>query len=158
MEKIYLTKNQFNKIKEQIFEIQAELKKLSEDIPKFASQGDLSENAEYQYAKERQRILFTRIDELNERLSRTVVINIAEEIPVEVGVGTTATLINLDTNKEEIYHIVGDGDFDFDKAEIPSSGPFASSFIGCRVNDEVKVTIPGGTFRYIIKDIKRYEN
>lgn len=157
MERIQLTKKQFDKLAQESRDIQEELEQLAKDVARFAAMGDLSENAEYQYAKDRQRYLFSRLEEINDKLSRSVVVQMTEENPEYVGVGTSVKVINLDSEEEEIFNIVGSGEFDFDKREIPASGPIAAALMDCGEGEEVEAETPGGVTRFRIISIERYE-
>ena len=158
MDKILLTPRQFDQLKKEIQEVREEIDRLAYEINKYAAMGDLSENAEYQYAKNRQRVLFARLEELNEKINNAVVIQGERENKDEIAVGTTVKVKDLDTGEEEVFHLVGSGDFDFEKGEIPASGPLGKGLLGHKVGDVVELELPHGTQRVEILSVEDYSH
>mgnify|MGYP000323582349 FL=1 len=118
-------------------------------------QGDLRENAEYQYAKEEQGFIEGRILELNGKLSNAQVIDITQ-IPEtgKVIFGTTVLLMNLDDEEEVSYRIVGDEESDIKQNKLSVYSPIARGLIGKEIGDIVSVKTPGGEVEYEICEIK----
>ncbi len=126
-------------------------------IAEARAQGDLSENAEYDAAKERQGFIEGRIAELESKLSHAQIINPAEiERDGRVVFGTTVELTELDTDKQLTYQIVGDDEADLKQHKISISSPIARALIGKSVGDVATVHAPGGARQVEILDV-RYE-
>lgn len=118
-------------------------------------QGDLRENAEYQYAKEEQGFIEGRILELEGKLSNAQVIDITQ-IPESGRVifGVTVVLMNLDNDEEVTYQIVGDEESDIKVNKLSVYTPIARGLIGKEVGDEVVVKTPNGEVEYEICEVK----
>ena len=124
-------------------------------IAEARDQGDLRENAEYQYAKEEQGFIEGRILDLEGKLSNAQVIDVTK-IPRsgKVIFGVTVTLLNLDIDKKIAYQIVGDEEADIKENKISVYSPIARSLIGKREGDEVSVETPGGQVDYEVLEVK----
>jgi transcription elongation factor GreA len=123
------------------------------DIATARDHGDLSENAEYHAAKERQGMIHARIKYLEDVLSRAEVIDPAKLSGDTVKFGARVAVLNLDTDEEVTYQIVGPEESDLDRGQISVSSPLARSLIGRQIGDEVTVKLPAGTRVYEIQDI-----
>ena len=124
-------------------------------IAEARDQGDLRENAEYQYAKEEQGFIEGRILDLEGKLSNAQVIDVTK-IPWsgKVIFGVTVTLLNLDIDKKIAYQIVGDEEADIKENKISVYSPISRSLIGKREGDEVSVETPGGQVDYEVLEVK----
>jgi len=113
--------------------------------------GDLKENAEYHAAREEQGFCEGRIQEIEGKLGNAQIIDIAK-IPNtgKVIFGVTVTLLNIDTDEEVTYQIVGDDEADIKQNRISVSSPIARGLIGKTVDSEVEIKTPGGTVEYEI--------
>jgi transcription elongation factor GreA len=116
--------------------------------------GDLSENAEYQYAKNKQGFIEGRIKELESKLSRAEVIDIAKLDGTCVKFGTTVTVYDNSAEKEITYKIVGVDESDIQKFLISVESPLANALIGKNVGDEVKLSTPSGLKEYEVINVK----
>jgi transcription elongation factor GreA len=116
--------------------------------------GDLKENAEYHAAREQQSFIEGRIQELEGTLAQCQIIDPAS-LPQDgrVVFGVTVTLLNVDTDQEVTYQIVGDYESDIKLNRISVSSPIARALIGKEIDDVAKVQAPGGTVEYEIIDI-----
>ncbi|MEC9412952.1 MAG: transcription elongation factor GreA [Pseudomonadota bacterium] len=123
-------------------------------ISEARAHGDLKENAEYHAAKEQQSFIEGRIQELESVLSNAQVIDPAT-LPKEgrVVFGVTVTLLNIDTDQEVKYQIVGDYESDIKLNRISVSSPIARALIGKEIDDVATVQAPGGNIEYEIIDI-----
>jgi len=121
------------------------------DIAEALAQGDLRENAEFQYAKEEQGFIEGRIAEIASKLSNVRVIDVTE-IPAsgKVIFGVTVKLINLDTDQEVSYQIVGEDEADIKSGKLSVYSPIARALIGKLEGDEVVVKAPAGDIEYEI--------
>lgn len=112
--------------------------------------GDLSENAEYHAAREKQSFIEGRIIELEDTVGRAEVIDSSEFSGPEVRFGATVTLQDCDSEAEVIYQIVGEYEADIDKGQISLKAPLARAMIGKESGDIFEINIPSGTREYEI--------
>ncbi|MBY4679068.1 transcription elongation factor GreA [Marinobacterium arenosum] len=126
-----------------------------QDIADAREHGDLKENAEYHAAREQQGFIEGRIQELESKLSSCQVIDVTA-IPHsgKVIFGTTVTIINVDTDEEVSYQIVGDDEADIKVKKISVNSPIARGLIGKEEGDLVAITTPGGTTEYEIGQVQ----
>ncbi|WP_297530419.1 transcription elongation factor GreA [Thalassolituus sp.] len=126
-----------------------------QDIADAREHGDLKENAEYHAAREQQGFIEGRIQDIEGKLSNSQVIDI-KSIPHsgKVLFGTTVTIINVETDEEVEYRIVGDDEADIKNNRISVSSPIARALIGKEEGDTVVVNIPSGTVEYEIDEVK----
>ena len=116
--------------------------------------GDLSENAEYQYAKNKQGFIEGRIKELESKLSRAEVIDITKLTGTSVKFGSTVTICDVNTDEEITYKIVGVDEADIKARRLSMESPLARALIGKEVGDEIKLTTPSGKKEYEIVEIQ----
>jgi transcription elongation factor GreA len=115
--------------------------------------GDLSENAEYHAARDRQSFIEGRIKEIEDKLARAEVIDPTKLAGDRVAFGATIKVANADTGEEVTYRILGADEADLTTGSISVTSPLARSLIGKQVGDEVKVRMPGGDRTYEVLDI-----
>lgn len=115
--------------------------------------GDLSENAEYHAAKERQGFIEARIKDLEAKLALAEVIDPAKLSGSRVSFGATVKLANTQTDEEVTYRIVGADEAKIEEGTISISSPLARSLLGKEVGDEVKMRMPGGERMYEILEV-----
>ncbi len=123
-------------------------------ISEARAHGDLSENAEYHSAKERQSFIEGRVMELEDKISRAQVIDVAKLSGKVVKFGATVTLIDEDTDQKAKYQIVGDLEADFAKGRISISSPLARALIGKSSGDRAEVNTPSGGRSYEITKVE----
>ena len=141
------------KIKEELARLKAERPKISREIGVARDHGDISENAEYHAAKERQGMVEAQIKDLEDKLSRSEVIDPARLSGGRVRFGATVSLSNVETSEASTYQIVGADEASIEGGSISVSAPLARALIGKEVGDEVAVTLPGGRRTYEITDV-----
>jgi len=154
MDKIPLTRAGFDRL-------DAELKKLkSQDRPEIIQAiasarelGDLSENAEYHSAKEKQGFIEARIKELEGIIGLADVIDISK-LSGTIKFGATVTIVDEDTDEEKTYQIVGEPEADIQNGQLNLKAPLARALIGKEEGDSVEVNTPGGQKSYEILAIK----
>lgn len=152
-----MTKTGYDRLQEELKTlIRVERPRVVQDIAEARSHGDLSENAEYDAAKDRQAFIEGRIQELNDKIARAQVINPAELDSDKVVFGATVTLFDTDTEAEVTYQIVGEDEADIKQGKISVTSPVGKALIGHRADDEVRIKVPSGTKYYEITEI-RYE-
>jgi transcription elongation factor GreA len=123
-------------------------------IAEARSHGDLSENAEYHAAKERQGWIEGQIAEIEDKLSRAQVIDVSKLSGGQIKFGATVTVIDEDTEEEGRYQVVGDHEADVKSGKISLSSPLSRAMIGKEVGDVVEVVTPGGVKAYEITKVE----
>ena len=139
-----------------------ELKRLkSEDRPRVIkaiaearSHGDLSENAEYHAARERQSFIEGRISELEDLISRADVIDVTKLSGQTIRFGATVEIVDEDTEEEKVFQIVGEPEANVDAGKLNLRSPLARALIGKEQGDSVEVHTPGGGRSYEIISVK----
>ena len=142
--------------------LQAELKNLKlvkrpeviERIKVARSFGDLSENSEYDAAKDEQRHLEDRIAQVEEMLKYAQVVDAESVDPNEVSVGKTITYTEVGTDDPETYTIVGSDESDPLNGKISNDSPIAQALLGKKKGETVSITTPGGKFDVVINEVK----
>ncbi len=155
MERVFLTVAGENMLREK-------LKRLKEvdrprnilDIEEARAHGDLSENAEYHAAKERQGMIEFQIRDTEDKLGRAEVIDPSKLAGVRVVFGATVILTDLDNDEEVTYQIVGAEEADPDLGKISFTAPLGKALIGKQVGDTIQFKAPGGIREYTIEDLK----
>ena len=143
-------------------DIQNELKKLiNEDRPNIItaiaearSHGDLSENAEYQYAKEQQSLIEGKIANLESAVGRAEVIDVKSIASEDIKFGATIEIEDDETGENFLYQIVGDYESDIKNKKLSVSSPLARGLINKTIDDVVEINSPKGQKSYTIKSIK----
>jgi len=115
--------------------------------------GDISENAEYHAARERQSFIEGRLAELEDKISRAEVIDPATLSGKQVKFGAVVTLIDEDTEEKSVYQIVGEDEADIKAKRLAITSPLARALVGKSVGDTVEVTTPGGSRSYEISKV-----
>ncbi len=143
--------------------LRAELKKLkSEDRPRVIAaisdareHGDLKENAEYHAAREQQSFIEGRIQEIESKLSAAQVIDVHTiENTGKVIFGTTVHLLNVETDEQVVYKIVGEDEADIKAGKLSIASPIARALVGKSEDDVVAIRIPSGTVEYEIEKVE----
>jgi transcription elongation factor GreA len=158
MEKIPFTPQGLDVIKEELAHLKGtERQAVINAIAVAREHGDLSENAEYHAAREKQSFIEGRISELEDVTSRAEVID-AEKLNVKkVTFGTSVGVVDEETNVESVYHIVGPYETDISKRMISTSSPVARAVIGKSAGDSVEVQTPGGVRSYEILSVALFD-
>ena len=123
-------------------------------IAEARAHGDLSENAEYHAAKEKQSFIEGRISELDDKLARADVIDVSKLTGGKIRFGATVSLIDVDSEEESSYKIVGDDEANVKEGKISISSPIASALIGKEEGDEAEVAAPSGARAYEIVKVE----
>ena len=123
-------------------------------ISEARSHGDLSENAEYHAAKERQGWIEGQIAEIEDKISRAQVIDVTKLSGDQVKFGATVTVVDEDTEEEGTYQIVGEHEADVKAGKISVTSPIARAMIGKETGDVVEVNTPGGVKAYEILKVE----
>lgn len=152
--KIPITKKGLEKMRKDLQRLKKEERpKVIQAIAEARSHGDISENAEYEAAKEKQSHVEGRIKWLEDRIARANVID-TDNVPKDrVVFGTTVLLEDSDSGKEIRYMIVGEDEADVDNGSISVVSPIARALIGKRIDDIAKVNTPDGLREFVILNI-----
>lgn len=153
---VYLTREGYEKLIEELEYLQTvKRRELSKKIGTARAHGDISENAEYDAAKDAQAFNEMRIAKLEGNLSRVRIID-DEDIPKdEVLIGATVKLMNLDSGGELEYTLVSEVEADYDQGKISVTSPVGKGLCGCKENEVAEITVPAGVLRYKILKISR---
>ncbi|MBK8198568.1 MAG: transcription elongation factor GreA [Acidobacteria bacterium] len=141
--------------------LQAELKVLKSverptiiaAISEARSHGDLSENAEYHAAKEKQSFIEGRISELDDKLARADIIDVTKLGGKKIRFGATVTIIDVDSEEKATYKIVGEDEANVKEGKISVTSPLARAMIGKEEGDEAEVSAPSGARAYEIAKV-----
>ncbi|AVG14488.1 MULTISPECIES: transcription elongation factor GreA [Chromobacteriaceae] len=156
MIKVPLTVRGAELLKEELQRLKSvERPSVIEAIAEARSHGDLSENAEYDAAKERQAFVEGRIAELEGKLSNAVIIDPSElDADGRVVFGATVNLMDLETEENVTYQIVGDDEADIKVCKVSVNSPISRALIGKEAGDVAEVVAPGGIREYEVLDVK----
>ena len=134
------------KLEEEIAALDMELRvELPREISKARAHGDLSENAEYHAAKERQGIVNMRLGQLRARMRELSMMDMSRIPRDRVGLGSTVTVLDLTKEEEVTYQLLTSEEADVAQGRISTTSPIGRALLGKQVGDTVKVLIPGGT-------------
>lgn len=155
-EKKVITTQGLKKLEDELLDLKIVRRKdVAQKIKEAREQGDLSENAEYDAAKEEQREIEARIEELEDLLKN---IDVVDEDDVDldmVNVGCEVKLQNAETGKELKYKIVGSTEANALKGKISNESPVGRALMGARIGEDVKVELPTGSVVYTVLSIHR---
>lgn len=155
MERIPLTPDGHRKLKEELDRLmKVERPSNVKAIAEARAHGDLSENAEYHAAKERQSFIEGRINELRDKLSRAQVIDPSKINHTKVAFGAKVTVMDLDTDAEQVFTLVGSEEADAKQGKISMSSPVGRALMGKEVGDVAVIKAPAKTIEYEITDIR----
>jgi len=155
MEKIPMTAQGFKALEDELNRLKSEDRhEIIKAISEARAHGDLSENAEYHAAKERQSFIEGRLLELEDQIGRADVIDISKLSGSSIKFGATVTLVDEDTDEKRKYQIVGDVESDARKGRISLSSPIARALIGKSKGDTVEVAAPSGPRSYEILKVE----
>ncbi len=155
MDKIPITNIGFEKLEEELKILKSiERPNVIRSIAEAREHGDLSENAEYHAAKEKQSFIEGRIADLENKISRAEVIITKKLKSNKVIFGATVTLGEVGKKKQIVYQIVGTEETDVENGKISISSPLARALLGKKIDDSVEVYSPGGSKEYEVENIE----
>ncbi|MFQ5964504.1 MAG: transcription elongation factor GreA [Candidatus Scalinduaceae bacterium] len=155
MEKVYMTKNGYDKLKMELDDLKnVKRSEVEAAIGKARAFGDLSENAEYHAAREAQGLLEAKIRNLEDKLARTEIVD-SSNIPNDaIHFGAKIEIKDMESGDIEHYQLIGAGEDDPLNGKILATSPFAKAFLGRKVNEVVEVEAPMGKLQYEILKIE----
>ncbi|VBB47932.1 Transcription elongation factor GreA [uncultured Desulfatiglans sp.] len=154
MEKVPFTKEGLAKLKQELTHlVNVERPQNIRAIAEARSHGDLSENAEYHAAKEKQSFLEGKINELTDVVAKAEVVSTDSHSGDRVVFGNAVLLYNLQTDEEIRYQLVGPYESDPENGRISVTSPLGQALIGKRIGDEIRVQVPRGVQEYEILEI-----
>ncbi|HEY3815016.1 MAG TPA: transcription elongation factor GreA [Caulobacteraceae bacterium] len=155
MEKVPMTDSGYRVLDEELKRLKSiERPSVISAIAEARSHGDLSENAEYHAAKERQGWIEGRIAEIEDKISRAQVIDVTRLSGGQIKFGATITVVDEDTEEEARYQIVGEHEADVRSGRISLTSPLSRAAMGKEVGDVVEVNTPGGVKAYEILKVE----
>ncbi|MCW8797081.1 MAG: transcription elongation factor GreA [Chlorobium sp.] len=155
-DRVYLTKDGYNRLRDELNVLKSDVRKeVLEKIAEARAHGDLSENAEYDAAREQQRQVENKIGDLESKLTRATILDPKQVKTDRVYILTSVKLKNLDAKKEEIieYTLVSSDEADTDQGKISVRSPVGKSLLGKAVGDKVQIQVPKGELHYEILEI-----
>ncbi len=156
MAEVYLTRGGFEKLRKELEYLKTtKRREISKAIGEARLQGDLSENAEYDAAKEAQGYCEAHIVELEGKLSNVRIIEDLNIPSDKVYIGAYVTLVDLDTSEEVRYMLVSPEEADFEAKKLSMMSPIGKGLMGRAVGEKVKLEVPAGMLSYEILKIER---
>lgn len=151
---IYLTAEGYKKLKDELDQMRSvERPAISAAIAEARDKGDLSENAEYDAAREAQGMLEMRIAKLDETISNARIIDESKIDKSKVQILSRVTLLNHNTQKEVVYTLVAEHEANLREGKLAIGTPIAKALLGHKKGDRVEVIVPAGTINFEILDI-----
>ncbi len=148
VDRIPMSKTGYEKLKAQLDSMKnEEMTSLAEQIAAARDFGDLSENAEFDAAVEAQGMLQAKIDDLQEKLARALIVDKSTLPTDRVVFGSKVKVLDLDLDDEEDFILVGPGEEDYDQNKILLTSPIGQALVGKHIGDVVEVPIPKGTLK-----------
>lgn len=158
VQRLPISKTGYTNLREELDRLQkVDRHEVIRAIEEARGHGDLKENAEYHAAKERQGFIEGRINELKDKVSRAEIIDCTEVDCERAVFGTVVSVIDLDTDEEMKYQLLGPEESDIKNGRISVLSPLGQSLIGKSVGDEFKVKTPGGVRQLEVIDITNCE-
>jgi transcription elongation factor GreA len=156
-DRIPMTRAGYDKIKAELDRLHnEELPKILKRVAQARAEGDLTENAEYDGARESMRMTEAKINELRNKLARANIIERANVDQSEVAFGATVRVKDHDLDDEEEFTLVGAGEEDYAAGKINVTSPLAQGLVGHKVGEKVEIDVPAGTLHFEILEV-RYE-
>jgi transcription elongation factor GreA len=154
-ERVPMTRQGYDKLEADLRELKTvERPQIVKEIELARAHGDISENAEFHAAKERQSHIEGRIRQLEDKLARAQVIDPSGPDPDSVRFGVTVVLLDTGSDEEVTYTLVGEDESDIAAGKLSISSPIARALLGKTVDDVVRVEVPKGTREFEVRDIR----
>lgn len=154
-DRIPMTRAGYDKIKAEVAHLETvEMPQILDRLAKARAEGDLSENAEFDGARESQGMLQAKINLLRDKLARASLVDASKLPKDEVAFGCTVKVKDLDFDDEEEFTLVGAGEEDYDAGKILVTSPMAQGLLGHRIGDKVEIEVPNGQLQFEILEIR----
>ncbi len=155
----FMTRASYERMQQEIINLrEREMPKIAKEKLEAASQGDLSENAGYEYAKQKLEMIQNKITAMEGQVTDVQFIDDLAVPGTIVSIGTVVRFLDLDKKKEETFTILGPADANVSEGVISFQSPIAKGMIAKKVGDEASINIPEGTRRVRILEIKKFAN
>ena len=153
-DRIPMSKDGYEKLKAQLDKMKNEdMPRIAEAIAQARGFGDLSENAEYDAAREAQGMLQARINDLQDKLGRAMIVDKSTMPTDRVVFGSKVKVLDLDVEEEEEFILVGPGEEDYDQNKILLSSPIGQGLLGKKVGEVAEIAVPRGTLKLKVLEI-----
>lgn len=153
-DRIPMSKEGYDKLRAQLDQMKNEdMPRIAEQIAQARAFGDLSENAEYDAAREAQGMLQARINDLQDKLARGMIVDRSNLPSDRVVFGSKVKVLDLDMEDEEDFILVGPGEEDYDQNKILLTSPIGQGLVGKKVGDVVEIAVPRGTLKLRVLEI-----
>jgi transcription elongation factor GreA len=153
---VYFTEEGLQKLKDELHYLKTkERPSISKQIAEARDKGDLSENAEYDAAKEAQGLLELKISKMEETLSNARIVDESQLDTSKVLILSKVTIKNVKTGQKMSYTLVPENEADLKSGKLSVSSPIAKGLLGCEKGDKAEVTVPSGKMTFEILDISR---
>ncbi len=151
-----LTYGGLTKLEDELHDLKVvQRKRVAQKIKEAREQGDLSENAEYDAAKDEQRDIEARIEEI-EKILKNVEVVVEDEVDLDtINVGCKVKVLDMEYDEEEEFTIVGSTEANSLQGKISNESPVGKALIGSKLDDTVSVEMPAGEIKYKVLDIQR---
>ena len=150
----YMTEEGYKKLIDQIKQLESvERPRISAQIAEARDKGDLSENAEYDAAKEEQGILESKISLIKSKIVDARIIDETDINTDEVQILTKVRVLNLKTNQEKVYQLVTEGEANIVEGKLATTTPIAKGLLGKKVGDIAEVVVPAGKLQFKVLEI-----
>jgi len=155
MTKIPMTSDGFSRLQDELKRLKTvDRPAIIRQIAEARTHGDISENAEYHAARERQSFIEGRVIELEDKIARAEIIDVSKLSGKVVKFGATVTLEDEETEEKTVYQIVGEDEADISKGRLSVTSPLARALIGKSIGDSVEVTTPRGGRSYEVVRVR----
>ena len=154
---IPISQTGYDKLKEELVELEAERVIVSKRVGEAREQGDLKENGEYIYGRQRLGFVDGTLGELRTKINQSEIIDCTKVNCDKAVFGTIVTLLDINTQKKEIFQLLGPNDADYDEGSISIHSPVGDAIHGLAAGEKGSVTIPAGEYNFEIVEIGKSE-
>ncbi len=154
-DRIPMTRTGYDKLRAELDRMEnVEMPEIEERVGKARAEGDLTENAEYEGARESLELLRARVHVLRDKLNRASIVDPAQAPKGEVAFGSTVRVKDLESGDEEEFTLVGAGEEDYAAGKILVTSPLARGLMGKKTGESAEIEVPMGKLRYEIVEIR----
>ena len=154
---VLISQTGYNKLNEELTELEVKREVVSKRVGVAREQGDLKENGEYIYGRQELGFIDGRLGELRAKINSSKIVDCTTVQPDQALFGTVVTLLDMNTQEKVVYQLLGPNDADFDTGSISIYSPVGDAILELSVGDKTSVTIPRGEFHFEVIDIARSE-